>query len=532
MGVLPAAEIAPAAIKALNLRKKENEMSIKKFLFKSASVAMSAVILSSGIGAFAAEKDDFTITNPYQNINWSTVNQYKTALHTHTNASDGDITLKESLERHNETGFDIVAVTDHGTVDYSWVDNNGRNLMGKVLELVGRSEGDVEYLGESGTWDNGVSYSMETRGDTDYLITDNGREIMRIPYGIENNAVSVNAHVNSWFADFSRNLPSDYRDAVAGVDAAGGLSVINHPGEYTQARYELYQEDAYDLSNPSYKYYIEKFYGLINEFDSCLGIDINSKGDDRTRYDRKLWDIMLTKAAEKGKTVYAIASSDAHQLNKIDTGSTVILASEKNVSAVRSALENGEFFAQSTCISNCDELEQIAAGIKTYYGETELYKEIASIVDAYKAKREEIEKSSDDGNVGVKYTALDDEGYIATDTRPEIKSVIVDDTQNTISIDSDNALIVRWISDGKLIATTSATDGEIDLDDYADELGGYVRAEVFGEGGVVYTQSFTLNADKAYDSPSFFTDYGFFDFLFSLVDRYVGLLVRIVKNVF
>ena len=33
----------------------------------------------------------------------------------------------------------------------------------------------------------------------------------------------------------------------------------------------------------------------INKYDSCIGIDINSKGDGRTRYDRKLWDILLSK---------------------------------------------------------------------------------------------------------------------------------------------------------------------------------------------------------------------------------------------
>ena len=33
--------------------------------------------------------------------------------------------------------------------------------------------------------------------------------------------------------------------AILGVDKAGGISVINHPGEYTQARYELYEEDAF-----------------------------------------------------------------------------------------------------------------------------------------------------------------------------------------------------------------------------------------------------------------------------------------------
>lgn len=501
---------------------------------------MGAVMLCSGISASACIKPskpekpaDYTISNPYKNINWDTVNQYKAALHTHTNASDGDISLKQSLERHVETGFDIVSVTDHGTVDYSWKENIGSKFIGKVMKLVGRTDFNLEYLGDSGAFENGTRYEMLQKNGDDYLVTDSGKEVLKIPYGIENNAVSVNAHVNSWFADFSRNLPSDYRDAVAGVDALGGLSVINHPGEYTQARYELYQKNAYNLNNPTYKYYFEKFYGLINEYDSCLGIDINSKGDLRTRYDRKLWDLMLAKAAKSGKTVYAIASSDAHQLDKIDTGSTVILAQSKDSQSVKNALQNGEFFAQSTCICNHDELEQIAASIKEFYGETELYKEIDGIVKEYEEEREKKDNSSSDGNVSVRYKAIDDDGYLAKATRPVIKSVYVDNDENAIKVNSENALIVRWISDGKLIATTKADNASFDLDDYSDEIGGYVRAEVFGEGGVVYTQSFTINADDAKDDGSNqYKDYGMIDFLFAIVNRYGSLLFRIIRNIF
>lgn len=515
-------------------------MNFKKTMIKAACFGMSAVLLCSGISASACIKPskpekpaDYTISNPYENIDWSTVNQYKTALHTHTNASDGSNTLKESLERHVETGFDIVAVTDHGTVDYSWRENTGSKFIGKIMKLVGRTDFNLDYLGDIGTFKNGTKYEMVEKNGDDYLLTDSGSEILKIPYGIENNAVSVNAHVNSWFADFSRNLPSDYKDAVAGVDALGGLSVINHPGEYSQARYELYQKDAYNLNNPVYKYYFEKFYGLINEYDSCLGIDINSKGDIRTRYDRKLWDLMLTKAAKSGKTVLAIASSDAHQLDKIDTGSTVILAQNKDSQSVKSALQNGEFFAQSTCICNHDELEQIAAALKEFYGETKLYKEIDGIVKEYEEEREKKDNSSSDGNVSVRYKAIDDDGYLATDTRPVIKSVYVDNDENSITINSENALIVRWISDGKLIATTKAGDASFDLDDYSDKIGGYVRAEVFGEGGVVYTQSFTVNADDAKDDgDSSYKNYGFMDFLFGLADRYCGLLFRIIRNLF
>lgn len=505
-------------------------------LKKSIAFLLAAVMLFGCMPfAFAADADSgYTITNPYANIDWATVNQYKTALHTHTNASDGDDTLTESIERHYETGFDIVSITDHGVSDMSWTDSElGSKFITKVMTLIGKTDGNLDYLEQSGTFPKGMTYQMINQNGDDYLVTGDGREILRIPYGVENNAVSINAHVNSWFAPFNDNMPSDYRNAIVGVDKAGGVSVINHPGEYTQARYELYQEDAYNMDNWSYNYYINKFYGYIDKYDSCIGIDINSKGDGRTRYERKLWDIMLAKAAEKGTTVTAIATSDAHQLDKIDTGSLIVLADAKTSENVKKALLNGEILPQSTCIHNRDELAQIAEGIKTYYGETELYKELADIVARYDAEREEIANSSDDGNVGVSYTALDDEGYLATETRPVINSITVDDSEDTITIDADNALIIRWISDGKLIATTKADDKAFDLNDYEDVIKGYVRAEVFGEGGVIYTEGFTLNADKATDSgDETIIDFGFMDFLFAMVDRYGGLIGRIFGNLF
>lgn len=497
-------------------------------------VAMSVIMLFSVVPVFAsAAADDITITDPYADVDWTSVNQYKTALHTHTNASDGKQTLRESLERHYEAGFDVVAVTDHGTVDYSWSDENaGSKFIGKALKLVGRTDFKLDYLGESGSFANGMTYEMKTIGGDDYLVTGDGAEILRIPYGIENNAVSVNAHVNGWFADFHNNAPCDYREAVAGVDKAGGLSVINHPGEYSDARYELYQEDAYNLDNAAYRYFFQKIYGLVDKYESCIGIDINSKGDDRTRYDRKLWDLMLTEAAESGKTVYAIATSDAHQTDKVDTGSTYILANGKTSADIRAAMESGNFFASSTCIANHDELVEIADAIKALYGETDMYNELADIIERYEAERAEKEAKAKKSNVGVKFSALDSDGYLATATRPMITSVTVDDNENTITVNSENTLIVRWISDGKLIATTKASDGTIDLDDYADVLGGYVRAEVFGEGGVVYTQGFTINAEQKTEQKNFSINLGMFDFLIMDINMILGLIGRGIKNLF
>ncbi|MCR5523836.1 MAG: PHP domain-containing protein [Clostridia bacterium] len=482
---------------------------------------------------------DYVISNPYQNIDWSTVKAYKTGLHNHTNASDGDPTLKESIERHLECGFDIVAITDHGTVNYTWETENPNKLIHSVLSLIGRNEGELVYLGNEGVFNNGISYTYSTaeNGD-DYLVCSNGKTIMRVPYGIEQNAVSANAHVNSWFADFHNNTIETYIDAVKNVDSLDGVCVINHPGEYTKARYEIHSADAYNDEEFNYWYHINKFASLIDRFGACIGIDINSKGDNRTRFDRILWDRLLNRFADNGENVYAICSSDAHQLDKIDTGFVYALMAEQSSSALKSCLSNGEFFGASHCIGNPDELEQIASAVKQFYGETETYTNIESVITEMKTRVEEIENGERDADddIGIVYDVLDENGYFEGETQPMITGINIDEDADSITINTTDALLVRWISNGKLIATTKADEATLKLSDYSSDLGNYVRAEVFGEGGIVYTQAFLLNAEKnAGKSPvvdSGFIDFGKLDCLIGIFSNWKDIIDRTFKNLF
>ena len=484
------------------------------------------------VPAFAATT--VTISNPYENIDWESVNTYKAALHSHTNATDGDQTLLQSIERHAETGFDIVAITDHGTVDRGWTKDNS-TVIRSLLKIAKRSEGDVTPLEENGTFPNGETYSYYTAKNGDDYLKTGGKEILRVPFGIENNAVSVNAHVNSWFVDHCNNSVTTYEDAIKGVEKLGGISVINHPGEYTKARYEIRSDKAYDEKNFTYRYYINKFSSLLQKYPTCLGIDINSKGDARTRFDRILWDRLLERFSRKGDTVFAIASSDAHQLDKINTGYTLLLMPSLNSKSARTALENGEFFAASHCIGNYEELCEIASALKDFYGETALYLSVKKAADEMKERIENIEskKEKADSSIGITYSVLDSDGRLAAKTEPRITKIGVDRENGVLSLETKNAAIVRLISNGKLLETKKASEAVFDLNDYDGALGDYVRAEVFGEGGIVYTQAFLLNENSKNKKESAvekgFFYFGFIDFLlgefnrlFSVVGRKVG----------
>lgn len=400
---------------------------------------------------------DYTITNPYDDVNWITWDQYKADLHCHTYVSDGRNDFNEMIELHYGTDFDFLAITDHGVVDRSWTDINTVPLM----LLVSKFKRKDLFLKPTGLTPE--RYEQITTGEDR-----GGRGMLRIPYGSEQNPTSVNnAHVNSWFADFGNGLfggTSDYETVIKGVHEAGGLSVINHPGEYTGAKKESDPEKAY---NSDYSYKINKFTNILMKYDSCIGLDINSKKDGRTKNDRKLWDLLLQNCIPNGRNVYAIATSDAHAADVVNCGWTIHCLPEHSVDELRNSLETGTFFAASHHIKNTKELGLIGEAIGEEF-DTEW-----------------------EAQPGVPC--------------PKVNTILVNNIQDRITIVASNARVIRWIADGEQIATGAS----IKLNDYSELIGSYVRAEIFGDGGVVYTQAFALDYEDApAEERSFFFDFG------------------------
>ena len=453
--------------------------------FKKIMSILLAIAIVVGVFStmsFAKNEVYYTIDNPYENVNWSW-KQYKADLHTHTTASDGEDTLKDMIEKNYDYGFDIYAVSDHGLTSRSWT-NSQDVIYGLKFFVDMRKPGtEIVALEKTGLTFEGDTYHVVTEKGDDYYYqvkegsTQAGHKMLRVPFAIENNPTSLNnAHVNSWFADYGHGVvggTSDYETPIKAVDELGGLSVINHPGEYTNARDEKYTKDAYD-SSYGYSYYINKFENLLLKYPSCLGIDINSKGDSRTRFDRKLWDIMLMDLAPAGRNVLAIATSDAHRTSAAYTGYTRMLMPANTSANLKSCMKNGEFFAASRCLGNHDELVEYAN-----------YLLKNGSAEAKAAMKDVLERQKTD------YDAKYEADYV-TDA-PYVKGVAVDEKNDTISLKVSGQWCVRWISNGKTIAWGET----IDLDDYNDNIGSYVRAEIFGKGGITYTQAFLLDYDGA-----------------------------------
>ena len=435
---------------------------MKKFRRLTSIILVVTMLMGCGIVSVAAEDVDYTINNPYGTVDFENWDQYKADLHSHTIASDGDEDMDVMIEEHYAQGYDVLALTDHGIVSKGWKEVNTKNYFKIAMSISNGELVQVTPLTEE-------RYNEITTG-----ADRNGRPMIEVPMGIEQNPTSLNnAHVNSWFADYGDGVvggTSNYEEVISNVDVAGGLSVINHPGEYTKAKEEDCQADAYNEDDIWYDYVINKFTNILTNYDSCIGIDINSKKDGRTKYDRKLWDILLSKVVPTGRNVFAVATTDAHQLDKVGCAWTDLCMPENNAENVKTCLENGAFFAVSRYIKNEEELAQFSLETGIDWGTS-------------------FEQEDRDGSIPA----------------PKVTNVVVDEKEDTITLSVDNALTVHWIADGKVIAVGNT----IDLDDYSDEIGSYVRAEAFGEGGVLYTQAFTLQYDGAPTTENeFFFDFG------------------------
>ena len=385
------------------------------------------------------------------------------------------------VERHYELGFDIHAVSDHGTVNYSWIENNSYDATIKLIMMVKEGKSSIVVPGLAGVAANGKNYTVDTVDGDEYYSQEDGKAMLRVPFANEQNPTSLNnAHVNTFFVDFGHGRlggTSDYESVISAVDELGGVSVINHPGEYTSARDELLTSEAYEEGK--YGYYIDKFENILVNNDSCLGIDINSKGDSRTRFDRKLWDTMLSDLAPAGRNVYAIASTDAHNLKIVDSGYVVALMPELTSAALKDCLLSGNFFAQSCYVGNVDELQAYSAALLASDDATanavgQAMKEVADQSLAEIAK----------GDSGSQYK------FAEGATCVTVNEIAVDDAEDSITVTADDALYIRWISDGKVVAEGAT----IDLDE-CENIGSYVRAEIISEGAVTYTQAFLLEYD-------------------------------------
>ncbi len=433
---------------------------MKNISLKVISVIMVMALMVGLVStsAVAAESDvDYKITNPYASVSaylGNMNNHYKTNLHTHSTYSDANIDLATMVKGHYDRNFDVLAMADHGVIGVEW--NETPTLLplyqyNHVLLNDQSHLSDEEYEGIlDGSYR--TVHTMRTKKGGMKCVTG----------AIEGNyLVAQKNHINGYFMEDNRTegvmgTEGDFETMVAMIEDAGGVSHINHPGDWLGSAagelvYDENGEQLYDINgNPMTKGYqiatdpknVQLFANIMRKYDTCLGIEVFNAFDRPTSSDDVLWDELLKVVIPEGRNVWGFANNDAHTLEDIDTAFMDFVMPSYSMANVETAMTNGTFFA----VTRYDAGERIGHG------------------DAY----------------------------------PQVTCVSVDDVNDTITLVTKNTDTVKWVADGKIIRQDSnSADGvvisTIKLDSHSEDISCYVRAELYGKGGRTLTQAFVCD---------------------------------------
>ena len=221
-----------------------------------------------------ASEADFAIISPYNEVVWEGDNAwgaYKGTLHTHTTFSDGDVDLATMIKEYYAQDYDFVANADHGVTGVEW--NKAPLFPALYLYQL--------IIGNKYTTLTDDEFEAITSG----TYNNRGKGMTCVVGANElNNMTLTKAHVNGYFlppavgTDFA-GLENGYELAIKFIEMNGGISHINHPGDWLQTNSN--PEAVNDPKN------IEFFSDLILRYDSCYGIEvfnekINVKGEPTT----------------------------------------------------------------------------------------------------------------------------------------------------------------------------------------------------------------------------------------------------------
>ena len=246
--------------------------------------------------------------NPYADIDWATVNQYKSNFHTHTtqsnDASDG-FTTAYVVDKYHAAGYKILALTDHDYNPYPW------ELFPQYMRTVPARDpealGMLAIPGNELSKDNTNSWSERTGGQFN--------------------------HHNDFFTGRQGQEFASLQESYAYTYALGGMQIINHPGQYWSID-NTYNETQKD--GPGW--HANNF----QTFPSLIGLEVYNQGNRRPN-DRILWDQILQRTMPN-RPVYGYSCDDAHNNDQLFCNYNYMLMEDLTTEQLKDAMRKGESY--------------------------------------------------------------------------------------------------------------------------------------------------------------------------------------------
>ena len=246
--------------------------------------------------------------NPYADIDWATVNQYKSNFHTHTtqsnDASDG-FTTAYVVDKYHAAGYKILALTDHDYNPYPW------ELFPQYMRTVPARDpealGMLAIPGNELSKDNTNSWSERTGGQFN--------------------------HHNDFFTGRQGQEFASLQESYAYTYALGGMQIINHPGQYWSID-NTYNETQKD--GPGW--HANNF----QTFPSLIGLEVYNQGNRRPN-DRILWDQILQRTMPN-RPVYGYSCDDAHNNDQLFRNYNYMLMEDLTTEQLKDAMRKGESY--------------------------------------------------------------------------------------------------------------------------------------------------------------------------------------------
>ncbi len=268
----------------------------------------------AGIGGGWAEAARTIVVNPYEDVDWETVQHHRAALHLHTLQSDGYHSLAEVLDEYHKAGFTILSITDHDNMEPNRHVERGRVPKEQASPYPDPKPDDYP-ANTTWPWTDFGGPAPEALGMV----------------GIEGNELSYRHHINSFYNGFgapSRDLDEDA--LLLEIKKRDGLAFLDHPGI-----------DANWWTRQPVEWYVERFEKHGPEY--LVGIEVTNGAVAVEKYDEGLWDQLLARFMPQ-RPIWGFGTDDMHALDSVRESDSVFLLDELNEATVRAAMETGRFY--------------------------------------------------------------------------------------------------------------------------------------------------------------------------------------------